>query len=92
MPFQTIEIINQQLLDQAYTPYSNERPSIHNYGLAWRLLMLKSGKKIIYHNGAGMEANAAFARLQDEKATIIKLVTGTNSNIIHLQRKRTIYS
>jgi len=27
------EIINQQLLDQAYTPYSNERPSIHTMDL-----------------------------------------------------------
>jgi len=75
------QIINAQMMEQAYTPYSNERPSIHNYGLAWRLLMLKNGKKIIYHNGRWHGSNAAFARLQDEKATIIIIGNRYNSNI-----------
>ena len=75
------QIINAQMMEQAFTPYSNERPSIHNYGLAWRLLMLKNGKKIIYHNGRWHGSNAAFARLQSEKATIIIIGNRYNSNI-----------
>lgn len=85
--FYTNTIINQQLLDSAYTPYSNERPSIHNYGLGWRLLMLKNGKKVIYHNGHWHGFNSAFARLPDEKATIIILGNKYNSGIYTTARK-----
>lgn len=81
------QIINQQMLDLAYTPYSNERPSIHNYGLGWRLLMLKNGKKIVYHNGRWHGSNAAFARLQSEKATIIIIGNRYNSNIYSSAKK-----
>ncbi|MBS1608467.1 MAG: beta-lactamase family protein [Bacteroidetes bacterium] len=81
------QIINQQMMDLAYTPYSNERPSIHNYGLGWRLLMLKNGKKIIYHNGRWHGSNAAFARLLSEKATIIIIGNRYNSNIYSSAKK-----
>jgi CubicO group peptidase (beta-lactamase class C family) len=81
------QIINQQMMDLAYTPYSNERPSIHNYGLGWRLLMLKNGKKIVYHNGRWHGSNAAFARLQSEKATIIIIGNRYNSNIYSSAKK-----
>jgi len=43
--------------------------------------MLKNGKKIIYHNGRWHGSNAAFARLQSEKATIIIIGNRYNSNI-----------
>jgi CubicO group peptidase (beta-lactamase class C family) len=80
-------ILNQNTLDSAYTPYSNERPSMHNYGLGWRLLTLKNGKKIIYHNGHWHGFNSAFARLPDEKATIIILGNKYNSSIYTTARK-----
>lgn len=85
--FYTNTIINQQILDSAYMPYSNERPSVHNYGLGWRLLMLKNGKKVIYHNGHWHGFNSAFARLPDEKATIIILGNKYNSGIYTTARK-----
>jgi CubicO group peptidase (beta-lactamase class C family) len=69
----TDQLIRPSLLDSAYTPQSNERRSMHNYGLGWRLEMLPNGKKIIYHFGKWHGFNAAFARLTDEKATIIIL-------------------
>ncbi len=40
----------QGTLDAAYTPYSNEKPGTHNYGLGWRMYVLKM-EKLIYHNG-----------------------------------------
>ena len=80
-------VINPALLDSAFTPYSNERPSVHNYGLGWRLLMLKSGKKVIYHNGRWHGFNSAFARLPDERATIIILGNKYNSSIYSTARK-----
>lgn len=69
----TDQLISKALLDSAFTPYSNERPSIHNYGLGFRLLLMPNGKKIVYHFGRWHGANAAFARLPDEKAVIIIL-------------------
>ena len=81
------QVLNQSLLDSAFTPYSNERPSIHNYGLGWRLLMLKNGKKVIYHNGRWHGTNAAFAKLTDEDVTIIIIGNRYNSNIYNIARK-----
>jgi CubicO group peptidase (beta-lactamase class C family) len=69
----TEQIISKALLDSAFTPYSNERRSIHNYGLGWRLQILPNGKKIIYHFGKWHGFNSAFTRLTDERATIIIL-------------------
>jgi CubicO group peptidase (beta-lactamase class C family) len=79
--FYTEEIINKTMQDSAFTPYSLERPSMHNYGLGWRLLMMPNGKKVIYHNGRWHGFNAAFARLTDEKVTIIILGNKFNSRI-----------
>lgn len=77
----TDQVIRPSLLDSAFTPYSNERPSIHNYGLGWRLQLLPNGKKIVYHFGRWHGFNAAFARLVDEKVTIIVLGNKFNRNI-----------
>jgi CubicO group peptidase (beta-lactamase class C family) len=77
----TEQLVNQTLLDSAFAPYSNERPSVHNYGLGFRMLLLPNGKKVIYHFGRWHGFNAAFARLTDEKATVIILGNKYNSNI-----------
>lgn len=77
----TGQLIDKTLLETAFTPYSFEKPSIHNYGLGWRLLMIPNGKKVIYHNGRWHGFNAAFARLTDEKITIIILGNKYNTRI-----------
>lgn len=64
-------VFSAATLEQAYTPYSNEKPGIKNYGLGWRMNILPTGKKIIYHNGWWHGSNCSFIRLPDEKATII---------------------
>lgn len=69
----TDQVISNALLDSAFTSYSNERPSVHNYGLGFRLMNLPNNKKIVYHFGKWHGCNAAFARLIDEKVTIIIL-------------------
>jgi CubicO group peptidase (beta-lactamase class C family) len=69
----TDQVISKALQDSAFTPYSLERPSIHNYGLGFRMLLMPNGKKVIYHFGRWHGFNAAFARLMDEKVTIIIL-------------------
>lgn len=67
------QLIRQSLLDSAFSPYSFEKPGIENYGYGWRLKLLPNNKKVIYHYGKWHGFNAAFARLTDEKVTIIIL-------------------
>jgi CubicO group peptidase (beta-lactamase class C family) len=67
-------LLNENTLLQAYSPYSNERPGVKNYGLGWRINLYPNGKKIIYHNGWWHGNNAVLIRLLEEDATII--VTG----------------
>ena len=73
------KIIKQPLLDSAFTPYSNEKPGVKNYGLGWHLLMLPNNKKVIFHNGRWHGFNTIFARLEDEQITII--MTGSKMNM-----------
>jgi CubicO group peptidase (beta-lactamase class C family) len=80
-------VVNQSLKDSAFIPYSNERPSVHNYGLGWRLLVMPEGKKVVYHNGRWHGFNSSFARLPDEKVTIIILTNKFNRNIYSVARK-----
>ncbi|MBC7851028.1 MAG: beta-lactamase family protein [Chitinophagaceae bacterium] len=79
-------ILRQDILDAACTPYSFEKPGTHNYGLGWRLLMLKNGKKVIYHNGWWHGNRTAFYRLPEEKVTIIALCNN-DSKMIYSVRK-----
>ena len=65
------QVISKPLLDAAFAPHSFEKASVHNYGFGWRLQILPNGKKVIYHFGKWHGSNAAYARLTDEKATII---------------------
>lgn len=77
----TDQIISKATMDSAFAPYSFEKPGTHNYGLGWRLQLLPNGKKVVYHFGKWHGFNAAFARLIDEKATIIILGNKFNRNI-----------
>ncbi|MGZ5222111.1 MAG: serine hydrolase domain-containing protein, partial [Chitinophagaceae bacterium] len=61
--------------------------SVHNYGLGWRMLLIPNGKKVIYHFGRWHGFNAAFARLTDEKVTIIILGNKFNRNIYSAANK-----
>ncbi|MER3497674.1 MAG: serine hydrolase [Chitinophagaceae bacterium] len=81
------EFIRSTLLDSAFTPYSNERKSTHNYGLGFRLLILNNGKKVSYHNGRWHGTNAAFVMLPDEDVTIAIIGNRCNSNIYNIARK-----
>lgn len=79
------KLFSQATLDSAFTPYSNERPGIHNYGLGWRMYTLSNGKKIIYHNGWWHGNNATFYRVISEGITIIILGNKFNRNIYHVK-------
>lgn len=70
-------------LQQAYTPYSNEKAGVKNYGLGWRMNIFPNGKKTIYHNGWWHGSNAAFLRLLQDSVTIIIIGNKYNRNIYH---------
>ncbi len=77
------KIFTAETLAQAYTPYSNERPGIKNYGLGWRMNIYPDGKKMIFHNGWWHGSNAVFIRLLAENATIIVVGNKFTSAIYH---------
>jgi CubicO group peptidase (beta-lactamase class C family) len=66
-------LFKKETLDAAYSGYSFEKAGTHNYGLGWRMYLLKNGKKLIYHNGWWHGNRTAFYRLLDENVTIIAL-------------------
>lgn len=65
--------IKGSTLQMALSPSSNERSSMHNYGMAWRMYFAKNGDSIIYHNGHWHGSNTVFTRLLKDTATIIAL-------------------
>ncbi len=81
------KVLTQPMLDSAFTPYSNEKPGVNNYGLGWRMKNYPNGKKVIFHNGMWHGFNTAFARLTDENATIIILSNKYNSNVYTTAKK-----
>lgn len=82
------KVLQQKTLDSAYTPYSNEKPGVHNYGLGWRLLFFpEENKKVIYHNGHWHGFHSAFSRLPEEDATIIILTNKHNNLIYNVSKK-----
>jgi CubicO group peptidase (beta-lactamase class C family) len=83
--------IKKDILKQAYDPYSFEKPGTHNYGLGWRMLLLKNGKKIIYHNGWWHGNRTAFYRLLDENVTIIALCNNDSKMVYNTKMMADIF-
>lgn len=68
-------------LAMAFTPQSHERPSMHNYGLAWRMLFNPhTGDTVIYHNGFWHGSNNVFMRFVKYRGTVIVLGNKYNNN------------
>lgn len=80
------KLLNKEVLNQAYTPYSFEKPGKNNYGLGWRMVLLANGKKLIYHNGWWHGYRTAFYRMPDENAVIIALCNN-DSRMIYSTKK-----
>lgn len=79
------------LLNQAFTPYSNEKPGIRNYGLGWRMNVYPDGRKIIYHNGWWHGNNTVFIRDIQDELTIIVLGNKFNKNIYQAKKIAEIF-
>jgi len=87
----TNQIFNEKTLEQAYTPYSNEKPGIRNYGYGWRMNVYPNGKKIIYHNGWWHGNNTVFIRMIQDSVTIIVLGNKYNRAIYQAKKMAQIF-
>lgn len=79
-------LFKKETLDAAYSGYSFERPGVNNYGLGWRMFLLRNGKKFIYHNGWWHGNRTAFYRLLDENVAIIAL-SNNDSKTVYSSKK-----
>jgi CubicO group peptidase (beta-lactamase class C family) len=84
-------LFTKQSLEAAYMPYSFEKPGTHNYGLGWRMYLLKNGKKLIYHNGWWHGNRTAFYRLLDEDVTIIALCNNDAKKVYSVKEMADIF-
>ncbi len=82
----TNQLFKQQTLQEAFTPYSNEKPGIKNYGLGWRMDVYPNGKKILFHTGWWHGNNTLLIRLIEDSATIIVLGNKFNRGIYHQKK------
>lgn len=83
--------LQKSTLDLAFTPYSNEHKTMHNYGLGWHLYF-NAGDTIIYHNGKWHGTNTSFTRLVQDTATIIMLGNKMNNTIYHCREMGSIFT
>jgi CubicO group peptidase (beta-lactamase class C family) len=84
-------LFTKQTLEAAYMPYSFEKPGTHNYGLGWRMYLLKNGKKLVYHNGWWHGNRTAFYRLLDEDVTIIALCNNDAKRVYAVKEMADIF-
>ena len=66
-------LFSKETFEKAFTPYSNEKPGVRNYGLGWRMNVYPDGRKVIYHNGWWHGNNTVFIRMIQDSVTIIVL-------------------
>ncbi|WP_027378876.1 serine hydrolase domain-containing protein [Chryseobacterium daeguense] len=67
------DFLNQDLKEMVFTPYSNEKFGVNNYGLGFRMKIFDNGEKLTYHNGWWHGTNSVFAHLLKSKVTIVAI-------------------
>ena len=67
------DFLNEDLKNKIFTPYSNEKPGVNNYGLGFRMKIFDQNEKLTYHNGWWHGSNSIFAHLLKSKVTIVAI-------------------
>ena len=65
--------LREDLMEMVFTPYSNEKEGINNYGFGFRMKIFDNQEKLTYHNGWWHGSNTVFAHLLKSKVTIIAI-------------------
>lgn len=85
------QLFSKETLEKAFTPYSNEKPGIRNYGLGWRMNIFPDGQKVIYHNGWWHGNNTVFIRMIQDSVTIIVLGNKFDRNIYQSKKMADVF-
>jgi CubicO group peptidase (beta-lactamase class C family) len=86
------QLFSAKTLEEAFAPYSNEKPGIKNYGYGWRMNIYPNGKKIIFHGGWWHGNNSMLMRLVQDSATIIILGNKYNRNVYEAKNMANLFS
>lgn len=65
--------LRKDLKDMIFTPYSNEKPGINNYGLGFRMKVFDEHSKLTFHNGWWHGTNSVFGHLLNSNVTIVAI-------------------
>jgi CubicO group peptidase (beta-lactamase class C family) len=87
----TNQLFTKETMEEAFTPYSNEKPGVRNYGLGWRMNVYPDGKKVIYHNGWWHGNNTVFIRMIQDSVTIIVLGNKYNRAIYESKKMADVF-
>jgi len=67
------DFLKPKLMEMVFTPYSNEKAGMNNYGIGFRMKIFDNGEKLTYHNGWWHGTNSVFAHLLKSKVTIVAI-------------------
>lgn len=67
------DFLKPELKEMVFTPYSNEKAGMNNYGLGFRMKIFDNGEKLTYHNGWWHGTNSVFGHLLKSKVTIVAI-------------------
>lgn len=67
------EFLKPELMSMVFTPYSNEKPGINNYGIGFRMKVYDNGRKLTFHTGWWHGTNSVFGHLLNSDVTIVSI-------------------
>ena len=79
------KLLSQDMMKEAYSPRSFEKPGDRNYGYGWRLLKQPDGHYLVYHNGWWHGNNTVFYRNTQDTTTVIILSNRFNKAVYKIQ-------
>lgn len=85
------QLFNKLTLEEAFAPYSNEKPGIKNYGFGWRMNIYPNGRKIIFHTGWWHGNNTILVHLIRDSAAIIVLSNKYNRAVYEAKKLANIF-
>ena len=78
--------LNENLRNQIYKGYSNERKGTKNYGLGIRMIEWETGQKFYFHNGWWHGNTSAYIPLAKDNVTIIALSNKFTRNVYAVKK------
>lgn len=80
------QLISQETLREAYTPYKLNNDSISSYGFGWNIKSAIPGGKTVYHTGSNPGYATIIIRCLDSDKTIIRLCNNNYKGISEIDK------